>query len=117
MIQLSMWSFSCTNQIVEFISKVGEKKNDIFGKAPVAQNNLNSNLNVNKLPNNEIIEYIKLIPDRDIRDEAILDNINRIENFQQKNILIDQAQNINFKSFLMRDSVRFIHNLQKVKKI
>jgi len=39
-------------KIVEFISKVGEKKNDIFGKAPVAQNNSNSNLNLNKLSNN-----------------------------------------------------------------
>lgn len=70
---------------------------------------------INRLPINEIIKYIKLIPDDDIRDEAILDNIDRIVNFEQKNILIDQAKNINFKSFLMRESARSIHNLQRVK--
>ena len=39
-------------KIVEFIKKVEEKKNDIFAKRPVAQNNSNSNLNLNKFSNN-----------------------------------------------------------------
>ena len=39
-------------KIVEFIQKVQEKKNKIFGKVPVAQNKSNSNLNLNKFSNN-----------------------------------------------------------------
>ena len=39
-------------KIIEFIQKVEEKKNEIFGKVPVAQNNSNSNLNLNKFSNN-----------------------------------------------------------------
>ena len=39
-------------KIVEFIQKVEENKNDIFGKAPVAQNNSNINLNLTKFSNN-----------------------------------------------------------------
>ena len=39
-------------KIEEFIQKVEEKKNKIFGKVPVARNNSNSNLNLNKFSNN-----------------------------------------------------------------
>ena len=39
-------------KIVEFIQKVGANKNNIFGKVPVAQNNSNINLNINKFSNN-----------------------------------------------------------------
>ena len=38
-------------KIIEFIQKVGEKKNEIFGKVPVVQNNSNSNLNLTKFSN------------------------------------------------------------------
>jgi hypothetical protein len=39
-------------KILEFIKKVEEKKNKIFGKVPVAPNNSNSNLNINNFSNN-----------------------------------------------------------------